>query len=274
MATRVLFRSDAVTILDYRCEGFDSRKDECADDAEVVFVRSGAFRIESERGRAIADPARAVLLRSGERFRITHPGPCNDRCLVVRLSPTTFGEMAGAVPRPVGQAPFSRLVEACAPEVYMAQRRLGSRLERREDDLAIAEEALEIVASLLAQSWSSPPNPPRDVDHDDERVAAVRALLAHRYAERLSLAEVGTHVGLSPFRIARLFRASTGSTIHGHRVEMRLRAAVDRLADGESDLTGLALDLGFADHAHFTNTFRRRFGMPPSRYRATASGTA
>ena len=30
---------------------------------------------------------------------------------------------------------------------------------------------------------------------------------------------------------------------------------------------GLALDLGFSDHSHFTNAFREEFGAPPSAFR-------
>jgi AraC-like DNA-binding protein len=44
--------------------------------------------------------------------------------------------------------------------------------------------------------------------------------------------------------------------------------ALERLAAGERDLTALALDLGFADHAHLTNTVRRELGRPPSAFRA------
>lgn len=40
-----------------------------------------------------------------------------------------------------------------------------------------------------------------------------------------------------------------------------------RMAEGRSNLTDLALDLGFADHSHFTNAFRREWGISPSEFR-------
>jgi AraC family transcriptional activator of tynA and feaB len=49
---------------------------------------------------------------------------------------------------------------------------------------------------------------------------------------------------------------------------LRARVAAERLSTGARDLTGLGLDLGYADHSHFTNSFRREWGMPPSRFRA------
>ena len=53
-------------------------------------------------------------------------------------------------------------------------------------------------------------------------------------------------------------------------------AALERIADPALPLTELALDLGFASHSHFTDTFRRTFGRPPSAVRAAvrAHGSA
>ena len=74
-------------------------------------------------------------------------------------------------------------------------------------------------------------------------------------------------MGTSPFHLARVFRSITGESIHEHRVGLRVRAALERIAAGEDDLTRLALDLGFGDHAHLTNTIRRELGRPPSALR-------
>jgi len=71
--------------------------------------------------------------------------------------------------------------------------------------------------------------------------------------------------------MCRLFREQTGRTIHAYRTQLRLRTALSRLADGERDLTRLALDLGFADQSHFTNAFRRTFDVSPAVFRRSLS---
>ena len=96
---------------------------------------------------------------------------------------------------------------------------------------------------------------------------ATRALLARDFAQRLTLDRIATAVNSSPFHLARLFARETGLPIHRHLARLRLREALERLAAGEDDLTTLALDLGFSSHAHFTDAFRREFGMPPSHFR-------
>ena len=63
---------------------------------------------------------------------------------------------------------------------------------------------------------------------------------------------------------ARVFREETGFSLHGYRTQLRLRLALDALAAGR-EIGELAHDLGFASHSHFTDSFRRVFGVAPSR---------
>ena len=55
----------------------------------------------------------------------------------------------------------------------------------------------------------------------------------------------------------------TGETISRYVLHLRLGLALERLADGERDITALALDLGFAHHSHFSARFHRTFGLTP-----------
>jgi len=59
-----------------------------------------------------------------------------------------------------------------------------------------------------------------------------------------------------------------GVPIRRYVTRLRARVAAECLAQGARDLTALALDLGYADHSHFTNAFREEWGEPPSRFRA------
>src|SRR5262249_31660831 len=82
-------------------------------------------------------------------------------------------------------------------------------------------------------------------------VDATRAVLARRFREKLSLADLARAVFSSPFHLARIFRRETGTTLHRQLNRLRLRLALEHLANGKPDLTMLALDLGFSSHAHF-----------------------
>ena len=58
--------------------------------------------------------------------------------------------------------------------------------------------------------------------------------------------------------------ADTGMPIHRALLHVRMAVALQRLATGASDLSRLALDLGFATHSHFSAVFRRWFGVSPN----------
>jgi len=84
---------------------------------------------------------------------------------------------------------------------------------------------------------------------------------AHRTADLAHLA------GLSPSQFERTFRRAFGTTPHRHLLRLRIEAACRRLRESDESIATIALGCGFADHAHFTRTFRRVMGMAPTEYR-------
>ena len=84
-----------------------------------------------------------------------------------------------------------------------------------------------------------------------------------------SLGGLARALGCSPFYLSRTFHQTAGLSLRAYVGRLRARRAADRLAAGARDLTALALELGYADHSHFTNSFRREWGMAPSRFRAS-----
>jgi AraC-like DNA-binding protein len=98
-------------------------------------------------------------------------------------------------------------------------------------------------------------------------VDAARHIMAARYSDRLLIDEIAHAVHLSPFHLSRVFRRETGLPLHRYATSLRLRAALDRLADRRVDLTMLALDLGFSSYNHFSTAFRRAFNLSPAAFR-------
>jgi len=69
----------------------------------------------------------------------------------------------------------------------------------------------------------------------------------------------------TPDHFIRLFREATSTTPHQYLIERRLQRAVQMLSDGERP-SDVAIQLGFYDASAFTRAFKRRFGVPPSKY--------
>ncbi|EFL51975.1 transcriptional regulator, AraC family [Solidesulfovibrio fructosivorans JJ]] len=98
--------------------------------------------------------------------------------------------------------------------------------------------------------------------------AVRRALevIAERFAEPITLADLSAATGLSPWHLTRVVARSTGLPPHAHLLARRLRAAKDALTS-QARLADIAAASGFADQSHLTRAFVAHFGMPPGAYR-------
>jgi AraC-like DNA-binding protein len=77
--------------------------------------------------------------------------------------------------------------------------------------------------------------------------------------------EVEAATGLDRYQFARQFRAVYATSPYRYSVMRRLEMARRWLRDGRP-LAETALEVGFADQAHLTRTFKAAFGMTPGRY--------
>lgn len=96
-----------------------------------------------------------------------------------------------------------------------------------------------------------------------DSVARAAQLIASSSDENLSAQSLADQLGLSVSRLEHLFTEHIGMPLRSYRLWVRCRNAAQLLANGGS-LTDAALSAGFYDSAHFSNAFKRAFGLPPS----------
>jgi AraC-like DNA-binding protein len=85
-------------------------------------------------------------------------------------------------------------------------------------------------------------------------------------------AELEAVTGLTRYDLARQFRSLYGTSPYRYLLMRRLKGARDLLARGRP-LSEVAVDMGFADQAHFTRMFKVTFGLTPARYQALSRYT-
>lgn len=191
------------------------------------------------RGRAeiVSDVTIALCYAPGQRFRREALTPRGDECL--------FAVLDRGVAEELGPEPFRVL----PPDSFL-------RVHALDDPLALEELIVGLSRHPLPRTgrWGE----------------QVKELLAARLGERLTLGELARELGTSPYHLARSFRRATGLSIHQYRIQLRVRTALLRLRE-DIDLCTLGLELGFATHSHFTESFRRVFGRPPRAVRELLS---
>jgi len=127
-----------------------------------------------------------------------------------------------------------------------------------------AEELALLLLDRIGRDLGSPGSSRQPGRHQWDRVQEVRGFLAAAPGRRWRLGDVARLVHGSPFHLARQFRAITGESVASYLLRLRVALALERLAQGETDLSVMAADLGFATHSHFSARFRSVLGVSPS----------
>jgi len=97
-----------------------------------------------------------------------------------------------------------------------------------------------------------------------KRHAVVARSIAHlETTPETSLADLATHLRVSPYHLSRLFRRDIGLSFRRWRLWQRTLRTFGVVLAG-MDLASAAVEGGFSDQAHFTRTCRRLVGRSPA----------
>lgn len=275
---RLLFESMGVALVDFRCQaGVEpAGAEEPNSTHSVVLVRRGVFQRTRGRETLVADSNDVLFFNAGQPWRFSHPLPGGDDCTILALEAGRALELvARHAPRDAErpQTPFRLGHGLSSPRAARLQWELLGLMARPVTKLGLEDAVAELADEAVRSAYDSrgraedrPPSPARR--RQRELSEAARLAVSERLEQPPSLAELAGALGCSPFHLSRTFHAQAGLSLRRYAGRLRARAAAERLARGERDLTALALDFGYADHAHFTNSFRREWGLPPSGFRA------
>ena len=136
------------------------------------------------------------------------------------------------------------------------------------------------VADLVAMLYGPHPDARPLIEDRGVKAARTKAVLdlvARSFARPdLSAESIGRALGISARQVHRLLE-ETPKSLHEHVLEARLCRAHDLLSDPFGPalaIAEIARSCGFADPAHFSRSFRTRFGDTPSGVRADAARRA
>lgn len=263
MSTQVpLFESAALSVFDSRCAHPRSGpgKERGGEASHLTLLARGSFRYHLGRGIYLGDPCTALLHHGKCDYRISHPGEDGDDATLISLAPGLMEELFATSSEDRPELPL-------APSTQLHHMRLraalaasvGEPLEREERTMelleALARPGLRGLRRVRGVAQRRP-------------VTRARELLVANLSRNLCLDALASAAGCSGFHLMRLFRAETGRSLRAYRRELRVLAALPRLAQGEQDLARIAVELGFSHHSHLADSFRHVLGVSPATLRA------
>jgi AraC family transcriptional regulator len=265
---QAVYRGELVSLMRYDHPAGRTHRDPAEETSSyhsITFIERGAFDLYHRGRRRRMDPSTLFVTTPGLSYRCTHAAASpDDVCLSIHLDPRLVEEAEAEIgrgwTRDVPAAPVTNRL------AWLRDRLAGSA---RDGEAAMAAPALagELLAALAdpggrrAVLWSA-----GRIALYARRIGAAREMLEATYPDPHSLEATARSVGMSPFHFSRVFRALVGAPPHRFLLGVRLKHAARRLADG-AGVTETCHATGFNNLSHFIRTFRRVYGVRPSRYR-------
>jgi AraC-like DNA-binding protein len=257
----LILGADGFLVTEVACGG-DARgwsPEEPVTGLAIVLVRSGIFRRRVNGVDLVVDPMVAYLERPGTVQQIAHPVG-GDLCTVIVPPSEAFD--------PISEAPERLLNHLVVPaEIDVHHRALLARYRQGADTFELVERTTSLADRLLTSFFAG--SSKRFTDPPSRRAG----ILAGKVQELLQtqvergLGDLALAIGVSPCHLSRSFRRATGMTLTRYRRQLRIKRALQSLAEGDCDLARLAADLGFSDQAHFTRVARLEAGATPGQLR-------
>ena len=273
MASQVLLATPDLTFGEFVCPPGDPLWKEVNGNIgarpHIVFPRTHVVIAQQRRQPVLCTPNHVVFYPAHQLYRRGLHDARGDRCLWLEVAPRLLEEAGGPPAAPAGRGDARTYLLALALARHLA--------EPAPDPLVVEAAALRLLAAALGTAAARAARPAaraRTRAEHDALVEEAKALLAASVAAPPSLSELAAALNVSPFHLARLFRARTGYSPGSYVAGLRLRAAVERLlAEPDTDLARLALELGYYSASHFTDRFKAAFGRPPSAIRGAQART-
>jgi AraC-like DNA-binding protein len=233
------------------------------DELMIGVIHAGVKSFRHGRSREYAAPGSLSVVNAGEM----HTGEREhgrelayaalyvpDSALAAMLAP--LGGDCSIVRQPVID---DRDIWRCLAEAH--------RLAMAGDDAAAAEEAMICGVSLLFERYGA-----RRLAHSEagcpKAVNRAVEFLQARACDHISLEDASRASGVGVFHLIRLFQKHLGLTPYAYLTQVRIAKSRQLLRCGEA-VAQVALDVGFADQAHFTKRFKQLTGTTPALYART-----
>jgi AraC-like DNA-binding protein len=217
--------------------------------SQLSYSAAGVMSVVTESSSFMLPPYRAIWIPAGMMHEVFCRGPVSSYTLYIDPA-------LDRRPQRCRVFEVSELVKALIFEVGHFP--VGYDMDGREGR----------IASLLLEEIERMPSTPSELTMPgDRRLLRVCRALLDDPADQRDIDDWAALAGMGRRTFTRLFRQETGAGLAVWRQQVRLMAAISRLASGQP-ITTVAFDVGYESPSAFTAMFHRVFGVPPSTYLA------
>ena len=99
-----------------------------------------------------------------------------------------------------------------------------------------------------------------------ETISSIMSYVNENYHQNLTNQKIGEVFNLHPNYISSLIKIFTGMPLHQYLMHIRISRSIEMLETKAYSINEIAEKCGFCSIYHYSKTFRKLMGIPPSKY--------
>ncbi len=229
------------------------------DELMIGVIRSGVKAFQHGRTRQLAAAGSLSVVNPGEMHTGEREAGNELIYAALYLPSASLATMLGDQ---AGDDPIIRPPVVADREIW-GKLSAAHRLATEGDDAAAEEEMICGISLLFGRFGTRKINLPKTAC--PKPVGRALEFLHASAGDPVSLAAASKAAGVGLFHLIRLFQTHVGLTPHAYLTQIRIAKSRQLLELG-TPVAQVALEVGFADQAHFTKRFKQLTGTTPAAY--------
>ena len=205
------------------------------------------------------------IIPAGQPYKFSWPR--GDDLTLVRIAPDFLKGVARACG--LRAAEVVGHYGAFDPVLWHLGRELRAELRRhRKLDSAYLQSVATVLTRYLVSTYVTAVPPLERGGLPRFKLRQAIEYIHEKMASDISFRDVASHLQMSSYHFARLFKQSTGQSLHRYIVRCRIERAKALLVEAKLPISGVAFEVGYKSQSHFATCFGRVTGVTPSAFRA------
>lgn len=244
---------------------------------ELIFVDSGAIKVDSEGFNGILTSKQLLIHKSNEMHALSCADDTAPNVVIIGFECNSLKLDFFSTHVTTLSAALTKLLTEVVKEgqyVFFPPYDVPNikDMKKRTNFVFGADQMLKIkletfLIELLRNAKSN--SLPDNIIHSDQNVEEIAAYINNNYNQKITLSDLCMLFGTNKTTLCEKFREMYGVTIINYINKLRIRQAKVLLREGNISITQIATLVGFDSVHYFSKTFKKIENRSPSEYIST-----
>ncbi len=143
-------------------------------------------------------------------------------------------------------------------------REMGSIIDLAKEN---QESSTQEIICILNRAFFKMREHVRGIDHASDPAEKMREYLRNHAATKFKMEDLCKYISHSESQTIKIFKKAYGITPYAYFLEKKIKLAKDMLINTNLSVKQIADHLSFADEYYFSNIFKQKTGLSPTKYR-------